>query len=126
MVMELLTACRVDLRILVARYYELKQKADEILEVKNKQKDTLHSFRRLVRQIKASYTKIEATPFVTMLFSRVQKITNIIGKTAKASVKKLHKAIDLLEWILQRDFMKKTEKIKYRNFADEIHIEHLT
>ncbi|WP_019220185.1 plasmid replication protein RepC [Bartonella florencae] len=122
----IIAACGIDLRILVVRYYELKQKTDEILEAQNKQKDALHCFRGLVRQIKASYTSIEATPFTSLLFSRMQKIVHIIGRPAKASVEKLHKAIGLFQWILERVLKEKTLKTKYRHFADEIHIEHTT
>ncbi|WP_244979392.1 helix-turn-helix domain-containing protein [Bartonella queenslandensis] len=41
----IITACGIDLRILVARYDELKQKINEVLEAKSKQKDVLHFFR---------------------------------------------------------------------------------
>ncbi|WP_273789564.1 helix-turn-helix domain-containing protein [Bartonella sp. ML70XJBT] len=101
----IITACGIDLRILVARYYELKQKTDEIIEAQNKQKDALHCFQGLVRQIKAS--------FASLLFSRMQKIIQIIGRSAKASVEKLHKAISLFQWILERFLKQKSQKTKY-------------
>ncbi len=41
-------------------------------------------------------------------------------------MEKLHKAIRLLEWILERCFKQKTSKTKYRHFADKIHVEHTT
>ncbi len=123
---EIITACGIDLRILVVRYHELKQKVDEVLEAQDRQKDILRCFQGLVRQIKTCYASIESTPFTSLLFSRMQKITDIIGKPAKSSVKKLHKALGLLEWILKRFFKQKSSKTKYRNFADKIHIEHTT
>ncbi|WP_375666577.1 helix-turn-helix domain-containing protein [Bartonella sp. TT121SHDZB] len=107
---NIVTACGVDLRILVARYHELKQKVDEVLEAQDKQKQALHYFKGLVRQIKVSYASIESTPLTSLLFSRMQKITDIVGKPAKASVEKLHKAIGLLEWILERFFKQKSSK----------------
>ncbi|WP_039761288.1 plasmid replication protein RepC [Bartonella queenslandensis] len=122
----IITACGVDLRILVARYDELKQKVDEVVEAQNKQRAALHCFRGLVRQIKASYASIESTPFTSLLFSRMQKIIHIIGRPAKVSVEKLEKAIHLFEWILRRFFKQKTSKTKYRHFADEMHIEYTT
>ncbi|CAK00494.1 plasmid replication protein RepC [Bartonella tribocorum] len=122
----IITACGIDLRILVARYHELKQKIDEVLEAQSKQKDALHCFQGLVRQIKASYASIETTPFTSLLFSRMQKIIHIIGRPAKASVGKLHKAIGLFQWILERFLKQKTAKTKYRHFADEMHIEYTT
>lgn len=122
----IITACGIDLRILVAWYQELKQKVDKVLEAQKKHKEALHYFRGLVRQIKVSYSSIEATPFTSLLFFRMQKIINIIGKPAKASIEKLHKAIRLFEWILQRVFKIKTAKTKYRHFADEMHIEYTT
>ncbi|WP_245407021.1 helix-turn-helix domain-containing protein [Bartonella tribocorum] len=82
----IITACGIDLRILVSQYHELKQKIDEVLEAQRRQKDALHCFQGLVRQIKASYASIEATPFTSLLFSRMQKILHIIGRPAKASV----------------------------------------
>nr|WP_244979412.1 replication initiation protein RepC [Bartonella queenslandensis] len=112
--------------ILVARYHELKQKIDEVLEAQSKQKDALHCFQGLVRQIKASYASIETTPFTSLLFSRMQKIIHIIGRPAKPSVEKLHKAIGLFQWILERFLKPKTSKTKYRHFADKIHIEYTT
>ncbi|EJF92283.1 hypothetical protein ME9_01685 [Bartonella taylorii 8TBB] len=123
---EIITACGIDLRILVARYYELKQKADEVLEADDKKNEVLHYFRGLVRQIKTSYTEMEATPFMSLLFSRMQKIIHIIGRPAKASLEKLYKAVRLFEWILQRCFEQKTSKTRYRDLADKIHIEHTT
>ncbi|WP_254475500.1 plasmid replication protein RepC [Bartonella sp. B1098] len=122
----IIAACGIDLRILVARYHELKQKIDEIIEAQDKQKDALHCFQGLVRQIKASYASIEVTPFTSLLFSRMQKIIHIIGRPAKASMEKLHKAVGLFEWILERFLKQKTAKTKYRHFADEMHIEYTT
>ncbi|WP_345119667.1 helix-turn-helix domain-containing protein, partial [Bartonella pachyuromydis] len=119
----IIAACGIDLRILVVRYHELKQKTDEILEAQKKQKDALHCFKGLVRQIKASYASIEATPFTSLLFSRMQKIVQIIGRPAKASVEKLHKAIGLFQWILESFLKQKTSKTKHRHFADEMYIE---
>ncbi|MCZ2328955.1 replication initiation protein RepC [Bartonella sp. F02] len=119
-------ACGIDLRILVVRYYELKQKVDEILEIQKKQKDALHYFRGLVRQIKASYAAIETTPFVSMLFSRMQKIIDIIGQPTKASFEKLQKANRLFERILRYFFKQKTSKMTYKHVASDIHIEHTT
>ncbi|MCL6230344.1 helix-turn-helix domain-containing protein [Bartonella bilalgolemii] len=118
-----IAACGIDLRILVARYHELKQKVDEALEAQDRQKDILPCFQGLVRQIKASYASIESTPFTSLLFSRMQKIIDIVGKPTKASVEKLHKAIGLFQWILERFLKQKTSKTKYRHVADEIHIE---
>ncbi|WP_330168202.1 helix-turn-helix domain-containing protein [Bartonella grahamii] len=106
----IIAACGIDLRILVARYHELTKKVDEVLEFQNKQKDALHCFRGLVRQIKAFYVAIESTSFTLLLFSRMQKILHIIGRPAKASVEKLRKAIGLFEWILQRFFGQKHQK----------------
>ncbi|WP_435896253.1 plasmid replication protein RepC (plasmid) [Bartonella heixiaziensis] len=123
---EVTTACGIDLRILVARYHELKQKADEALEAYDKKKEALHYFSGLVRQIKTSYAEIEATPLISLLFSRMQKIVHIIGRPAKASLEKLYKAIHLFEWILQRVFKQKTSKTRYKDLANKIHIEHTT
>ncbi|WP_019223216.1 plasmid replication protein RepC [Bartonella rattaustraliani] len=117
-------ACGADLRILVARYHELKQKVDEVIEAQNKHKAALHCFRGLVRQIKASYASIKSTPFTSLLFLRVQKIIDIIGRPAKVSVEKLEKAIRLFEWILRRFFKEKTSKTTYRYVASDIHIEY--
>ncbi|QEG79281.1 replication protein C (plasmid) [Bartonella kosoyi] len=123
---DIITACGIDLRILVARYHELKQKTDEILEVHKKHEEALKYFKGLLRQIRYSFALIEATPFVSMLFSRMQKIAHIIGRPAKASVGKLHKAIYLLEWILQKFFRQKTSKTTYTYVTGDIHIEHTT
>ncbi|WP_244979391.1 hypothetical protein [Bartonella queenslandensis] len=41
-------------------------------------------------------------------------------------MEKLHKAIDLFQWILEGFFKQKTSKTKYRHFADEMHIEYTT
>ncbi|EJF82490.1 plasmid replication protein RepC [Candidatus Bartonella washoeensis] len=123
---EVTTACGIDLRILVARYHELKQKADKVLEIYEKKEEALKCFNGLVRQIRSSFTAIEATPFVSMLFFRVQKIIDIVGRPAKASVEKLHKAIGLFEWILERFFKQKTSKTRYTHLADKMHIEHTT
>ncbi|WP_273721548.1 helix-turn-helix domain-containing protein [Bartonella sp. ML71XJBT] len=109
----IIAACGIDLRILVARYHELKQKTDEIIEAQNKQKDALHCFQGLVRQIKASFASIEATPFTSVLLSRMQKIVQIVGRPAKASYEKLHKAISLFQWILERFLKQKSQKTKY-------------
>ncbi|WP_375656445.1 helix-turn-helix domain-containing protein [Bartonella sp. CM120XJJH] len=122
----IITACGIDLRMLVARYHELTQKVDEVLEFQNKQKDALHCFQGLVRQIKASYAAIESTPFTLLLFSRMQKIIHIIGRPAKASVEKLRKAIGLFEWILERFLKQKTSKTRYTYLAGKIHKEHTT
>ncbi|EJF75980.1 helix-turn-helix domain-containing protein [Bartonella alsatica] len=65
---DIVTACSVDLRILVARYHELKQKVDEVLKAQEKQKEALHYFRGFVQQIKTSYTEMEATPFMSCFF----------------------------------------------------------
>ncbi|UTO27681.1 plasmid replication protein RepC [Bartonella harrusi] len=120
-------ACGIDLRILVARYDELKQKVDVVLKEKEKQEDALHYFRGLVRQIKDSYKEMKTTTsFTALLFARMQKIMDIIGRPAKASFEKLQKASHLLEWILQRGFKEKIEKTRYRHLADKIHIEHTT
>ncbi|GAA5109935.1 helix-turn-helix domain-containing protein [Bartonella jaculi] len=123
---DIVTACGIDLRILVARYHELKHKADEALEVYDKKNEALHYFRGLVRQIKACYTEMEATPFISLLFSRMQKIIHIIGRPAKVSLEKLYKAIRLFEWILQRFFEQKTSKTRYTDLVDKIHIEYTT
>ncbi|WP_273787727.1 hypothetical protein [Bartonella grahamii] len=69
-----------------------------------------------MRQIKASYAAIESIPFTSLFFSRMQKIIHIIGRRAKALVEKLHKAIGLLEWILQRFFLVKNIKNKIQAF----------
>lgn len=123
---DIVTACGIDLRILVARYYELKQKTDRILEAHKRQEEAVKCFKGLVRQIRSSYALIEATPFAFLLFSRVQKIINIIGRPAKASMEKLHKAIRLFEGILERFFTQKTQKTRYTYCADKIHIEYTT
>ncbi|WP_375695876.1 replication initiation protein RepC [Bartonella sp. AC67GZZY] len=123
---DIVTACGIDLRILVARYYELKQKINPILEAHKRQEEAVKCFKGLVRQIRSSYALIEATPFASMLFSRVQKIIDIIGRPAKASVEKLHKAIRLFEGILERFFTQKTPKTRYTYCADKIHIEYTT
>ncbi|WP_375679404.1 MULTISPECIES: replication initiation protein RepC [unclassified Bartonella] len=123
---DIVTACGIDLRILIARYHELKQKAGKALEIREKQEEALHYFRGLVRQIKTCYTEMEATPFTSLLFSRMQKILHIIGRPAKASFEKLYKAIRLFEGILQRFFGQKTSKTRYTDLAGNIHIEHTT
>ncbi len=69
----IIIACGIDLRILVARYHELKQKTDEAMEAYDKKKETLRYFRGLVRQIKTSYAEMEVTPLMSLLFSRMQK-----------------------------------------------------
>ncbi|GAA5112950.1 plasmid replication protein RepC [Bartonella jaculi] len=123
---DIVTACGIDLRILVARYHELKQKTDEALEADDKKNEALHYFKGLVRQIKTSYAEMEATPLISLLFSRVQKIIYIVGRPTKASLEKLYKAIRLFEWILQRFFGQKTSKTRYTYCADKIHIEYTT
>ncbi|MGF7158368.1 plasmid replication protein RepC [Bartonella heixiaziensis] len=122
----IVTACGIDLRILVARYHELKQKTDEAMEAYDKKKETLRYFRGLVRQIKTSYAEMEVTPLMSLLFSRMQKILHIIGRPTKASFEKLQKASHLFEWILQRCFKLKTLKTTYRYASNDIHIEHTT
>ncbi|WP_396584274.1 plasmid replication protein RepC [Bartonella grahamii] len=122
----IVTACGIDLRILVARYHELKQKTDEAMEADDKKKETLRYFRGLVRQIKTSYTEMEVTPLMSLLFSRMQKILHIIGRPTKASFEKLQKASHLFEWILQRCFKLKTLKTTYKYASNDIHIEHTT
>ncbi|MCZ2159167.1 plasmid replication protein RepC [Bartonella sp. 220] len=119
-------ACGIDLRILVARYDELKQKTDILREDADKRKDAVHYFRGLVRQIKDSCALMEATSFTALLFSRMQKIIDIIGKPTKASFEKLQKASRIFEWILQRVFKQKISKTRYRYCADKIHIKYTT
>ncbi|WP_208441895.1 plasmid replication protein RepC [Bartonella raoultii] len=121
---DIVTACGIDLRILVARYHELKQKVDERLEAYKIQEEALKCFNGLKRQIKASFVAIEVTPFVSTLFSRVQKILDIVGRPAKASVEKLHKAIGILQWILERFFKQKSSKTRYTYCENKMHIEH--
>ncbi|WP_244427371.1 helix-turn-helix domain-containing protein [Bartonella rattimassiliensis] len=116
---KIITACGIDLRILVVRYHELKQTVDTIIADQDRQKDILHCFQGLVRQIKTSYTKTEVTPLTSLLFSRMQKVIHIIGRPAKASVEKLYKAMDIFELILERFLKLKTPKTKYRNFTSE-------
>ncbi|EJF82668.1 helix-turn-helix domain-containing protein [Bartonella rattimassiliensis] len=127
---DIVTACGIDLRILIARYDELTQIADSILEARleayEKKEEALKCFKGLVRQIKSSYALIEVTPLMTMVFSRVQKIIDIIGRPAKASVEKLHKAIRLFELILKRFFKHKTAKTRYKCCENKIHKEYNT
>ncbi|UNF40296.1 hypothetical protein MNL09_07635 [Bartonella krasnovii] len=73
----------------------LRKKTDEIWDVHKKHEEALKCFKGLVRQIRPSFALIEATLFISLLFSRMQKIIQIIGRPAKASVEKLHKAIGL-------------------------------
>ncbi|ENN90460.1 plasmid replication protein RepC [Bartonella schoenbuchensis] len=115
------TACGIDLRILIVRYCELKQKADDILEDLEKRREALRCFRGLVRQIKFSCAS-EITPFTHMLFSRVQKVIHIIGRPSQVSFEKLKKAIRFFEWILQRFFDVKMSKTTYTYVADDMHI----
>ncbi|WP_407965687.1 hypothetical protein [Bartonella sp. C271] len=44
-----ITACSVDVRILVARYHGFKRRVGQILEVKRKHQEALHCFRGLVQ-----------------------------------------------------------------------------
>ncbi|WP_245256348.1 plasmid replication protein RepC [Bartonella melophagi] len=115
------TACGIDLRILIARYCELQQKADDILEDLEKRREALRCFRGLVRQIKFSCAS-EITPFTHMLFSRVQKVICIIGRPSQVSFEKLKKAIRFFEWILQRFFDVKMSKTTYTYVTDDMHI----
>ncbi|WP_336279625.1 helix-turn-helix domain-containing protein, partial [Bartonella sp. CB175] len=104
---SIITACGIDLSILIARYHELQHNIESVKEEIKRQNAAVRRFRGLYRQLQSHFVVAESKPIVSMLLRRVQKIMTIIGAPANASFVQLEKAIKIFNLILDRLFSKK-------------------
>ncbi|WP_336277017.1 plasmid replication protein RepC [Bartonella sp. CB178] len=116
---NVITACGIDLSILISRYHELQQLISETKEETRRQNVAARRFRGLCRQLQSCVALAGPIPVVSVLWGRVKKITNIIGSPIKASFSKLERAIRLLNWILSRLFF---HKMLCKNNKNVMHI----
>ncbi|WP_413154796.1 plasmid replication protein RepC [Bartonella sp. cb54] len=99
---DIITACGIDLSILIVRYHELQHLIVTVKEEIRRQNVAARRFRGLYRQLHSYVALVETVPIVSLFWRRVRKITAVIGAPAKASFVKLEKAIKLLNLILSR------------------------
>lgn len=103
----------IDLRVLVARYFELAQQVKDMQILRSQHQAAVRSYRAALRQLKNALPCSQHLPaaFLQAQEAHCAKVMRIIGKSAYATTDYLERATTILHRLTERLFSVKHENI---------------